>query len=99
MVYSFQHRLGKDWDRQLEDGLPDSRLSGKNSRSQIIRRGKLSFEKVFCADCGCDGGLVTEGVPHVFYLCEPCALKGKPFGAIEVPAPPGTIPTKALKYG
>ena len=92
MVYSFQHRLSKDWDRQLEGSLPDCRLSGKASRAQIVRLGRLAFEKVFCADCGCDGGMVTEGVPHVFYLCEPCALKGVPMSAIEIPMPQGVRP-------
>ncbi|HEU0155936.1 MAG TPA: hypothetical protein VFQ82_07680 [Stellaceae bacterium] len=73
------------WDPALEGGLPDSRLSGTaRDNKTIIFRGRL-WERVFCANCGADGGLVTaEWSAHVFYLCEPCALRcGPPPGCAE----------------
>jgi hypothetical protein len=78
--------LEKDnWDRQLEEGLPDCRLQSTARRRTQVLHANMWMEKVFCANCGCDGGLVTAGwAEHVFYLCDPCA--GVRFvGAIEIP--------------
>jgi len=68
------------WNRELEQNLPDSRLRGSRRRSTTIayrdaERGvDLLIERVFCANCGCDGGGVTaEWAPHVFYVCDPCS--------------------------
>ena len=75
----------KNWDRQLEDGLPDSRLNGMNRVNTTVIHARQEWELVFCASCGKAGGAVTaDWTPHVFYLCDVCALKhGKM-------APPGT---------
>ena len=76
------------WDRQFEEGLPDSRLSGSNREKTTVYHGRMECEKIFCADCGIYAGLVTAyWTPHIFYLCNDCALK-RP-NLIEVPAPPG----------
>lgn len=75
----------RNWDRQLEEGLPDSRLAGTaRDNKSVVFHGAL-WERVFCANCGHDGGLVTaEWSPHIFYLCEECALKcGPPPGVVE----------------
>lgn len=65
--------LGK-WNRELENGLPDCRLTGHRRRATTVPLGRMLMERVFCANCGADGGLVTaEWSPHIFYLCEDCA--------------------------
>jgi hypothetical protein len=71
------------WDRELEEGLPDSRL---RMRGTVMHKGQL-MERCFCANCGGPGGLVTaEAFPHVFYICDECvANNGAPPGCIEVP--------------
>ena len=83
MVQLPESRNSRFWDKQLEDGLPDSRLRAKPT----IVRGRMLWEKVYCANCGCDGGLVTaEWSPHVFYQCQQCADKlGAPPGLKEAP--------------
>lgn len=78
------------WDEQLEFGLPDARLVGDRARKQfegMTVLGRMWMEKVFCVNCGCNGGAVTpEWAAHVFYLCEECAYKyGAIEGAVEVP--------------
>lgn len=66
------------WDRELEGGLPDSRLSLARRKTTVMRAGQL-MEKVFCANCGADGGLITaEFCPHIFYVCDNCFLKFGP---------------------
>ena len=72
MVYSPENRNSLFWDQALEGGLHDSRL---RHRPTIVRAGAL-WEKVFCANCGCDGGFITaEWSAHIWYVCDPCALK------------------------
>ena len=79
------------WDRQFEEGLPDSRLSSTNRERTSVVHGRMVWERIFCADCGEPAGLVTaEWTPHIFWLCNECALKKKPT-LIEVPAPPGVM--------
>jgi hypothetical protein len=78
--------MAKDnWDRQLEFGLPDCRLSG-SSRDKTVVVGRMEFERVFCANCGKSGGAVTAGwCSHIFYICDQCDEKlGPPPGCIEV---------------
>jgi hypothetical protein len=79
-------RTSQHWDRQLEAGLPDSRLSYSNREKSIFSLGRLQLERVYCASCGAAGGGVTpEWSPHVFFVCEPCARKsGPPPGCVEV---------------
>lgn len=68
------------WDRELENGLPDSRLAGSRRRATTVSlRGQL-MERVYCANCGADGGLITaEWSPHVFFICDGCVgTRGEP---------------------
>jgi len=78
-------RNGRNWNRELEGGLPDSRLVGTARSNKTITLGRMEFELVFCANCGCGGGAVTaEWSAHVFYICQPCADKlGPPPGLVE----------------
>lgn len=51
--------------------LPDSRLQ-RNKTNQVCRNG-IWHERIFCAQCGADGGLVpVENMTFAFYLCNPC---------------------------
>lgn len=74
------------WDRELEQGLPDCRLRGPGRRARtVVYRGQL-FERVYCANCGADGGLVTaEWSPHIFYLCDRCARDDTALKSAEIP--------------
>jgi hypothetical protein len=76
----------KQWDTQLEGDLPDCRLSHVVRHDNMITVGRMQFERVFCANCGCPGGGVTpEFAAHVFYVCSTCAnILGPPPGCIEV---------------
>ena len=84
-------RHSKNWDQQLEFNLPDSRLSQNTRDDNIVYYARMHWEKVFCANCGVYGGLVTaRQFPHVFYVCEKCVDKcGDPPGTIEVTLPDG----------
>jgi hypothetical protein len=76
----------KRWDSQLEGGLPDSRLSASRRHDNMVTIGRLSYERVFCANCGKPGGAVTpEFAAHVFYVCDNCACKcGDPPGLAKI---------------
>lgn len=79
-------RDGRYWNRDFEEGLPDSRLSGTaRERNRVFFRGQW-WERVYCANCGSDGGLLTaDWSPFVFYVCDVCvANSGEPPGAIKV---------------
>lgn len=80
-------RLENQWDKQLEQGLPDSRLRMRENKR--IFRAHMWWDPVYCASCGELKGLVTaDWTPHVFYICDPCALKnGPPPGALEAHVP------------
>ena len=80
-------RNSRHWDRQLEEGLPDCRLSGTNRERTTFQLGRVTFEQVYCANCGDPGGGVTaDWSTHVFYICNTCArLLGPPPGAVEIP--------------
>lgn len=75
------------WDRELEGGLPDCRLSGARRRATTVVLKSILMERVFCANCGCDGGLVTaEWSPHIFFVCAECVTRsGPPSGLTEAP--------------
>jgi len=77
------------WDRRLESGLPDARLSGSGRDRTTVVYAHALWERVFCANCGADGGLVTAGFsPHVFYVCDDCAARlGPPPGCAEADEP------------
>jgi hypothetical protein len=48
------------------------------------------MEKVFCGNCGADGGLVTaDWAAHIFYVCDECFLRVGAPPMIEVPE--GTV--------
>jgi hypothetical protein len=71
------------WNRELESGLPDCRLRGPRRRATTVPLGRMLMERVFCANCGGDGGLITaEWSPHVFYLCDECAAT---YGKLDLP--------------
>lgn len=76
-------RLENQWDRQLEDGLPDCRT--KNREKDRVYRAHMWWEKVYCANCTRLYGLVTADFsPHVFAICDDCVgVMGPPPGAIE----------------
>jgi hypothetical protein len=78
-------RESRLWDKQLEGGLPDSRLQDLG-KGQVFRA-RMWWERVFCTSCGCDGGLITaEFAAHVFYICDDCAHKYPgAHGLVEVP--------------
>jgi hypothetical protein len=74
------------WDRELEGGLPDCRLTGHRRRATTMSLGGVLMERVFCANCGADGGLVTaDWSPHVFYVCDKCETVGGKLALPEVP--------------
>lgn len=75
------------WDKELENGMPDCRLTGHNRVRQTVYLGRMEMEKVYCANCGADGGLCTaEWTPHIFYICTPCARKlGPVANLMEIP--------------
>ncbi len=78
-------RLSRFWDRQLEGGLPDCRVRRSDRERAIVNRGRMAFEKVYCANCHKEAGLVTaEWTAHVFFICDDCARTGGPPGCIEV---------------
>lgn len=77
------------WDKQLEFGLPDSRLAVRRDITvpRLTPFGKQEMELVFCASCGADGGLITaDWSPFVFYVCDECVAKhAAPAGLTEAP--------------
>jgi hypothetical protein len=80
------------WNRELEFGLPDSRLTVDRAKGQMqgmTPHGRMWMDRAFCMNCGRDGGLVTpECVQFFSYLCEECAYRwGTPPGMAEVPGP------------
>lgn len=86
MVYSPENPLSINWDKSFEQDLPDCRLTGSRRRSTETYLGNMKMEKVFCANCGSDGGMVTaEWTPHIFFICDGCyKYWGSPAGCQEV---------------
>lgn len=77
------------WNRELECGLSDSRLTIDRARGQqqgMTPLGRMWMDRAFCQNCGCDGGLVTPELQFFSYICEECAYKwGTPAGMAKVP--------------
>jgi len=60
--------------------LPDSRCSRVFTSKGVVFRYGVPWIPIFCANCGCDGGLVPEeNTTFAFYLCQGCEDK---FGQI-----------------
>lgn len=73
-------RLENQWDREFEQGLPDSRTKDRKT----VFRARMQWEAVYCANCGKLHGLVTpEFTPHIFFVCDICFYK------MNKIAPPG----------
>lgn len=65
------------------DILPDSRA--KVTRGQVFR-GSQTWLPIFCANCGKEGGLVTESCTFAFWICHPCEKTyGRVTGLMRVP--------------
>lgn len=76
------HLLGESL--VVKEELPESRLKDRKTFCGPV--GIMS--RVYCANCGCEGGAVTEEwAEFIFYLCDACAEKtgGVVPGAVEVP--------------
>lgn len=72
-------RDSRYWDRELEGGLPDSRLGGTARERTALTLAGIEFHRVFCANCGTPQGAVTaETVAHAFVLCEECETAMRP---------------------
>ena len=72
----------------LTRGLPDARLRdpARRKRTEVPGPFRDLYERVFCVNCGADGGAVTkEWTTHIFYLCEGCA---KRWGHLPLPEVP-----------
>ena len=78
-MFETHARFGNGWDIQLEAGLPDCRIVN----SDIVMHGLMAMEPIFCANCGAHGGLITAGVPHVFYQCDDCAMRLGPIPGVD----------------
>jgi hypothetical protein len=78
-------RLENQWDRQLEEGRPDSRLRTRDKGR--IFRAHMWWEPVFCSSCseGPFGYVTSEFFSHVFYLCDACVAKNGEPPAQKVP--------------
>ena len=87
-----------DWNKELEGGLPDSRLRDPSNNvvyrmgriedpdTKTVYRGRIAYEIAYCASCSKPEGLVTaEWAPHVFALCKECADKYGYLGIVEIP--------------
>jgi hypothetical protein len=73
-----------DW---YNPNLPDSRP--KISRGDKFSKVWGWMEKIFCVNCGKDGGVVTrDSIPFVLYLCDDCAQK---HGHLPLPVVPDKL--------
>lgn len=64
--------------------LPDSRPI--NLRGARLGPGGVYWVPVYCANCGCDGGLTPEESTFLFYLCTKCAeTYGEIAGTLMMP--------------
>lgn len=62
--------------------LPDCRAREDGT----VVRARMLWEKVYCANCGHLGGLITaDWAAHVFYLCDPCSHE---YGELNLPQVP-----------
>lgn len=68
-----------NWDKELEGGLPDSRVRAIERDQHRFYLGRLALDRVFCASCHEPYGGVPVSCPHVFYICQTCVdTKGAP---------------------
>lgn len=72
------------WDKQLEKGLPDCRVSFGDRETSRVPVGRMMWDKVYCAQCHKLCMACSPNIAHVFYLCNSCAHNGPPPGCIEV---------------
>src|SRR5258708_32642837 len=78
-------RNSRWWDKEIETGLPDCRVSYTNRDKQRVIRGRMVWEMVYCASCSKLHGLATVETPHIFFVCDACVTKqGPPPGCKEV---------------
>ena len=74
-----------NWEKELEGGLPDSRVKPIERDANRVQHGRLLLDHIYCANCGAPGGAVWPDCPHVFYICTSCADKnGDPPGAVKL---------------
>jgi len=77
-------RLG-EWDRQLEQGLPDCRLKYGDRDKARYRYGMLVLDTVYCASCGEPSAGTWPDCPHIFFICDRCVGRnGRPPGTAKV---------------
>lgn len=80
------HIDGPEVAKLPDEELPDSRLS--HHRTTICGPCGL-MSRVFCINCGADGGLVTEAwAVRISYLCDDCFLT---HGALPMPQVPDSV--------
>jgi len=77
------------WDRQLEFGFPDCRLSYLEREKAQVIRGRMIFDMVYCASCGEPKCLAPmEATTFAFFVCDLCVARaGPPPGCEEVAGP------------
>lgn len=78
----------QEFERLLYSDAPDCRLQDLSARRRTAVAGPNGqpMERVFCGNCGADGGAVTaDWSPHVFYLCNDCARKHGNLPLVEIP--------------
>lgn len=57
----------------------------KVTRGLVYARG-INWKPVYCANCGCDAGLIPEHGTCAFVLCDDCGQKhGVPAGMMHLP--------------
>lgn len=61
-----------NWEKELERGLPDSRVRPIERERFRFQVGRLTLDRVFCANCHEPFGGVPPSCPHVFYICQKC---------------------------
>ena len=78
------------WDRGLEGGLPDCRVSPFARDGNRMAVGRMSWDIVFCAQCHKPYGATHPSCPHVFYICDSCVRLNPPPSEIMKLIIPGT---------
>ena len=90
-------RNSRLWDRQLEEGLPDCRVAEQNRDKNKIIRGRMAFDPVYCGCCSKPSNyMALDNTTFAFFLCDECAEKNVPQGAVEIATPQGV---KDLSHG
>ena len=78
------------WDRELEEGLPDCRVSPFAREYKRVAIGRMQWDIVFCAQCHKPQGAVPPACPHVFFICDQCMNDHPPPPEIMRLRVPGT---------